>query len=338
MIGFTAFYRIAFVAGAALAAASGSARAQTQVLEYLGMCEVSAAVAAGPDHFFAAEDENSTVRLYARDDPKPLWSEDFSKQLEPDVKPKTKTDIEGAAAIGNRVYWITSHGRHKDGEERPQRQRFFATDIVGQGAQARLVFAGKRYTGLRDDLLGEKALDIYGLKAAAALPPEAAGGFNIEGLAATPEGKLLIGFRNPIRNGGALVVQLENPDEVVMQGVKARFGKAIPPLDLDGFGIRSIERVGNRYLILAGGFDDNSPEFSLRAWSGADNEKPQILPQPALADAKPPLVPEALFAIPGSNRVQILSDDGSLIKSVWNKECEDIAPEHRKFRSVIVTP
>jgi hypothetical protein len=59
---------------------------------------------------------------------------------------------------------------------------------------------------------------------AAALVLEANDGLNIEGLAATPEKKLLIGFRNPIRSQRALLASLENPREV-MQGKAARYGR-----------------------------------------------------------------------------------------------------------------
>ena len=95
-----------------LAIAMAPAVAQAQSFIYRGMCEASAAVAVGPDHFLVADDNDSTLRLYARNDPKPVSATDFSTAL--GVKPTTKTDIEGAASIGNRVYWITSHGRHSE--------------------------------------------------------------------------------------------------------------------------------------------------------------------------------------------------------------------------------
>ena len=65
---------------------------------------------------------------------------------------------------------------------------------------------------------------------------EAEGGFNIEGLASTPEGALLIGLRNPLRHGRALLVPLLNPDEVI-EGGRARFGAPVE-LDLQQRGIR----------------------------------------------------------------------------------------------------
>jgi hypothetical protein len=53
------------------------------------------------------------------------------------------------------------------------------------------------------------------LEAAEKLPPKAKGGLNIEGLAATPDQELLIGFRNPIPEDKALVLVLTNPKDLL---------------------------------------------------------------------------------------------------------------------------
>jgi len=46
-----------------------------------------------------------------------------------------ETDLEGAARIGDRAYWIGSHGRKKNGKDAPNRRRFFATDISMNGGE-----------------------------------------------------------------------------------------------------------------------------------------------------------------------------------------------------------
>ena len=332
MFGRPATLRAALLAGLMLGAASGTAEGQGQIVEYYGMCEASAAVAVGPDRFLVAQDQDSTLRLYARSDsrPLPLAGADVSAAL--GVEPRTKTDIEAAAAVGNRAYWLTSHGGN-----RPEQRRFFATEIVGEGPQATLKLVGTPYLKLRDDMLQDSALAPYGLAAAAPLPPQDPGGFNIEGLAAMPDGKLLIGFRNPIPKGRALVIQFDNPDEVLTQpNARARFGRAFT-LDLDGLGIRSMDRVGNAYMIIAGSYDD-LPGHSLRLWSGVEGEKPRVLPQPILADADIDLRPEALFAIPGTDAVQMLSDEGDV--PVLTAKCKDksLPTAKKMFRSLIVTP
>ena len=83
----------------ALAVSVVAVEAQAQVLEYNEMCEASAAVT-GPDHFFAAEDEGSVVRLYARNDPKPIRGDDLGEAMGVEID-----DIEAAASIRDQVYF-----------------------------------------------------------------------------------------------------------------------------------------------------------------------------------------------------------------------------------------
>ena len=120
-----------------------------------------------------------------------------------------------------------------------------------------------------------------------------------------------------------------------MGTTKPKFGKALRP-DLDGKGIRSIERVGDSYLIVAGPFDKGT-DFSLRRWSGVPGEKPQIILD--LSNKGPKFTPEALFAIPGTDKVQILSDDGDFWQSKHDdQECKNAPEEQKRFRSIVVTP
>jgi hypothetical protein len=240
----------------------------------------------------------------------------------------SEADIEGAAAIGSRVYWISSHSRNSKGKVQPSRHRIFATD-VRDGLPPVLVPVGKPYVDLLRDLAEAPALKPYRLDAAARLAAEAEGGLNIEGLAATPEGGLLIGFRNPLRNQRALVVPLLNPAAIV-EGKRAQLGTPIE-LDLDRRGIRSIELVGSTYLIVAGPTADRG-SFALYRWSGAAAEAPVMAPDVALRDLRP----EALFAIPQSPRVQLLSDDGGLL--VGGGECKNLPMSRQAFRSLVVAP
>jgi hypothetical protein len=113
---------------------------------------------------------------------------------------------------------------------------------------------GHLYSTLLEDLAKDGRFKRYRIHKTVASNKNGRG--SIEGLAATPDGRLLIGFRNPLRGGKgkALLVTLLNPLEVI-EGKKARFANPID-LDLDHSGIRSIEfRKKNEYLIIAG--DDN---------------------------------------------------------------------------------
>ena len=239
-----------------------------------------------------------------------------------------ESDIEGAAAIGTRIYWITSHGRNSKGKARPSRQRFFATDVV-PGEPPTVKPVGRAYADLLRDMFAADPLKPYRLEAAARRPPEADGGLNIEGLAATADGKLLIGLRSPLQQQRALLIPLDNPDDVIT-GERAQFGAPIE-LDLGGRGIRSIERFGSSYLIVGGPNADRG-SFALFRWSGQSGDQPTPVTRSDLKDLRP----EALFAIPGSDRAQLLSDDGGV--KIAGVECKKLPVAQQTFRGLAVTP
>lgn len=311
-------------AAALLAIALTSASAQ-QITTYNGPCDASAAVALDAAHFIVGDDEHNTLHVYRQGQPAPVAALNLANFL--GTAPDEESDIEGAAAIGSRIYWITSHGRNSKGKARPARQRFFATEVVpGQPPTVKPV--GQAYGNLLRDMLAAETLKPYRLDEAAHRPPEADGGLNIEGLAATTNGKLLIGLRNPLPQQRALIIPLDNPDEVIA-GQPARFSEPIE-LDLGQRGIRSIERIGTGYLIVGGPTGDNGT-FALFRWSGQRDETATPV---AGIDLKN-LRPEALFALPGSNRVQLLSDDGGIV--VDGVQCKTLPANKQQFRSVTVT-
>ena len=199
-------------------------------------CDASAAVRVADTAFFmTATDEDYVLRVYDRNSPGPPIAElDVTTFLEP-VNPQKEPDIEGSAQIGDRVYWIGSHGRDKDGEEQESRQRLFATDVEVIAGRPSLRTVGRPYKKLLSDLVSAASLAEFDLLTAATLKPEDPGGLNIEGLAATAEGHLLVGFRNPVPASRALIVRIENPGDVVMGTAAPKVRKAAL-LDLGGRG------------------------------------------------------------------------------------------------------
>ncbi len=183
-----------------------------QVFSYNTLCDASAAVALGADHFAVADDERNLLQIYKRGESDPVGALELSTFL--GTKKNKESDLEGAAVIGTRIYWISSHGRNKAGNVQERRYRFFATEMR-PGPTPALATIGHPYNDLLDDLASAEEIKAYKLANAAKLMPEALGGFNIEGLAATPEGTLLIGFRNPIPGGAALIVPLKNPNDLI---------------------------------------------------------------------------------------------------------------------------
>ncbi len=288
------------------------------VTVYRGMCDASAAAALGPECFVVANDERNQLKVYRRGMADAVEVIDLSGFL--GTKVHKESDLEGAATVGRRIYWISSHGRNSKGEVQQRRYRFFATEPGQDGAA--LAPVGQPYGSMLDELARAPQLRPYGIAEAASRMPEADGAFNIEGLAATPWGNLLIGMRNPAPRGKALLVELVNPARVIA-GEAVQFG-AVIELDLDGRAIRSIELVGLAYMIIAGPAGE-AGDFALYRWSGQAHEAPVELSHVKFDGQRP----EALFAIPGTRAVQILSDDGG-------QHCKELAEEEQTFRSVVV--
>lgn len=314
-----------------LAGAGAWSMPPAEVLTYPGMCEASAAAALTETLFVVANDEDNLLRIYQRDkpgEPKTVPLDAFLKT----TPNSPECDIEGAARVGDRIYWITSHGQSKSGKDRPNRHRFFATDIVREGGEVTVKPVGTPFTGLRQALVDYPPLAKWDLAAAAKKPPEDEGGLNIEGLAASADGQgVLIGFRNPLPQGQALVVELKNPAEVI-DGRPPQLGE-VALLTLKNRGIRSFDRHPEKpeYLIVAGSFD-GARSFAFYRWRGFGSQPELIAEYPG------PLKPEVLFFYPGlSGKAQILSDDGSH-ELEDGTACKDVPVIKQRFRAAWMTP
>lgn len=350
---------VPIVALACLALSSAGGAHDTP-LRFGDTCDASAAVAVGDHRFLVGEDEHNVLRLYDLAHPEAAPRRfDLSAFLA--IKPDKEADIEGAAWLGNRVFWITSHGRNKKGELNKNRlHRFFATEIVetADGLTVRPV-SGHAYMDLVAALLADPQLQGLGLLEAAQpkvdqdpnLAPKEKG-LNIEGLSAAADGKsLLIGFRNPIADKSAIVVPLLNPNEVVEHGTTPVFGAPILlelALGDERLRIRSIELVGkgdSAVFYIVGGPVAGKGSFALFRWSGDPKAKPTLV-RP-IAD----LIPEALFADPRTpGGLVLLSDDGEAPVASTAAQCaEDFAdgkcpckdladPKLQSFRAVALQP
>ncbi|MES2572655.1 MAG: DUF3616 domain-containing protein [Verrucomicrobiota bacterium] len=297
-----------------------------ETITFFGMCDASAITTIDAERFIVADDEDNVLRVYHRSGGKALVERDVSKFLGNIGKKKVKeADLEASAHIGLRTFWITSHGTNSKGKEEPSRQRLFATDIRISGETVAIEPLGEPYVGLLDALISDKRFDRYKLAEAATHPPKTPGALNIEGLSATPENHLLIGFRNPVPEGKALLIPLLNPNEVV-QGANARFGDPIE-IDLGGLGIRSIDFQAGRYLIIAGPIESVGAS-RLYEWNGKDQPKlvegivfTRINPEGVVFDGKD-----------GTKEYFVVSDDGNVpIDGINCKYLED--DSKKQFRA-----
>jgi hypothetical protein len=307
----------------------GASSSVSAPLTYRGMCDASGGVALGANLFAVADDEGNQIRIYRFDTgglPQQVIDVGSFLNL---VDGYPETDLEGAAWLGGQVYWIGSHGRNREGKHRPNRHCFFATTVDQTTNGFRLVPVGANYKRLVKDLDKDARLKPFGLAAAAKRAPKSRGALNIEGLCAYGPDALLIGFRNPIPTGRALLVPMLNPGRALL-GRPAHFGTPIL-LDLGGLGVRDLVNWQGKILVLAGPYDTEK-DFRLFVWDGGASRPEEV---PGL-DFRG-LTPEALVAFPQTSSFLVLSDDGTL--KIQGIECKHLAdPAQRRFQAVWVAP
>jgi len=298
------------------------------------------------ERFIISDDEDNILRVYNWNQPgsDPNRQTDISAAIGVDAK-RPETDIEGATWLNHRIFWITSHGRNKNGVYRPGRCRFFATRITPDGTAT----VEGTYRNLIDDLIAYDKQYKLGLQSAIGtagdhvdpkkesdLAPKKEG-LSIEGLCTTADGsQMFIGFRNPRPNNMALIIPLTNPEAVVLKGERPLFQ---PPIliDLDGLGIRSIEYSSalKTYLLVGGSHKggDDASMFHLYTYEPENQKKHKLA---AFSD----ITPEAIFQFPNSSEINLLSDDGTrLIDTSEGPVTNKLLPRaQRTYRTRTLTP
>jgi len=320
---------------------------------YREIADASAGTAIAANLFIVADDETNKLCTYDFNIPgsAPIAEANIGDFLNIEA-PHPETDIEGATWFNGRIFWIASHGRNKDGKYWYSRYQFFATTVTIVEGDINIAVDGN-YINLTDDLIVYDSIHNLGLADAigvagghidpatiADLAPKVHG-LNIEGLSTSADGaSIFIGFRNPrpeiAGEKMALIIKLNNPEQVVLDGAPPDFD---PPLllDLDGFGIRSMEYSPTlgQYLIVAGSHKSGL-ERPLQILYKYDMAADVL----TMIDQFPIITPEVMFQFPGSNDIQLLSDDGILqIDTPQGPVDNKLLPrEQRTFRTQRVTP
>jgi hypothetical protein len=99
--------------------------------------------------------------------------------------------------------------------------------------------------------------------------PSKENGFEIEGVAAAPAGRLFLGLRGPVIDGRACVLDVQlrarprRPRELELVDYRKHF------LDLEGAGIRDLCLAGRDLLVLTGPPMRGRGKATVRAWPGA---------------------------------------------------------------------
>ncbi len=342
-------------------AASDASKSPKQTTWLQGSCDASAMADVGGGYFYVADDENNILRLYnSQLSGMPLRTvnaEGFANGSE-------EYDVEGATVSddGKTIYWITSLANSKKGKEKPYRNRAFTTKINGSGAEATLT-SGAYSEKFRDAMIKFGDDNGWNFTASASyansMIPKRIDGFNVEGLTLKTDGNgaAYIGFRAPcVPKKGvtptssnrkyAVMATVENFEQIFSGSGKSSTTPQVgaPVLfDFGGLGIRSIERVGDYYVIIAGLFEGGgTPKAYL--WDGTTNENADPitvsgghLTEMALALENIAVGgdghPEALTARQEDNKLylNIVCDGGSADMYNDGKENKEYSADSKKF-------
>jgi len=331
------------ISSSVLSSASSSVASIPGTAIYQSTADGSAAVWAG-DHFINFDDETNIARLYKAGTG---GSSVKSWNLTSALGLSKEADFEDAARIGNNLLLITSHGRNKDGEYKTDRYRFAKLTVSGSGSSTNITVAGYTKTLVQSLLTSsnwqQPDATIISLLAqrtqlskatVANLAPKEEG-FNIEGLGQLPGAttRVAIGLRNPLINGQAIVITLENPLEAAT-GSTPIFGQAIR-MDLGGCGVRAMSwsAADNTMYILAGHINsDPEANFFLYRWNGQPTSAPEYLA--ALQHSSGGSL-EAILRHEGSNKLRILVDEGAVL--INGTENKSLPTADQRFHDMLVT-
>lgn len=190
-----------------------------------------------------------------------------------------RADIEGLAVLGNDVFVTPSFAF---GRKKPEgKPAFDRGDIYKKCAIQKSVLrlgaigAEKSITPPKVVLDIEATVKPLGVLAPFLGVPAKENGFDIEGLAVTPD-RIYLGLRGPVLDPGLAIIL-----------VAERKPKPKPELryvDLGGLGIRDIAAVGEEgFLLIAGPVGRGDGRFVLYSWTGRDgfpgaSDKPVATP------------------------------------------------------------
>ena len=366
--GNSASYKIDYAASAASANPAATSFHTTA-------SDASGASLVDSNYMFVADDESNVIRLYHR---KQSGTALYALDVENAVGASSECDLEGSSLsvkfnTGKRIYWMGSMGNNKSGALRPDRNKVMATEISGDSFNATI--SVKSYSNqFRNALIGWGNAQGWNFTTSAAdgMIPKRIDGFNVEGLSITPGGDTAyIGFRAPcvpvkgitpaasnrkyaiiapVTNFETILNGNGNVNTVPLTGEPILF-------DLDGLGIRSIERTGNgKYLIVAGLYTGGgSPAVYL--WDGIvpfnSGKTPITTSSPVSKLVKLNLAglqnlvqvstngdaeghPEAMIAEANGDKLMIslISDNGSVDYYNDGTEAKDLDDDaFKKFRS-----
>lgn len=168
---------------------------------------------------------------------------------------KNIDDLEAMTNNANTVYATTSHSLTKENKFDPSRNKLIRFEYKNEMLENLHI-----YTHLKEDILSQ----FPELFSSSNLNVNA---FNIEGLAFNKEKEtLVVGLRSPLMRQEAILLEIQNPNELFTDDTKPLFAKPIF-LDLNNQGIRDITYDEDKKgFWLVAGATDNRENSSFTLW------------------------------------------------------------------------
>ena len=202
------------------------------------------------------------------------------------------------------IYAITSQSLDSHGDSKKSREKLVRFRIKGDR-----VIDAKSVGNLKSALLTAHPV----LAAAAGIRDvKSGGGFNVEALEASADGRRLwVGFRGPLLDQRAILACVDNPSGIFDADEPPQIAPRLETLDLGGHGIRGMSYVQalGGYLIIGGPAGPEEAAFRLWFWSsetGGPARRVRLPGLPGLEHAEG-ICPAVLD---GQPCLVIVSDDG----------------------------
>jgi hypothetical protein len=318
---------------------------------HTGLSDASDAIAIDDNYYMTGDDELDYINVYSRTNSGlPAVSFDATNLLNLPYPGKPEADIEAAAEspkTANRSYWLCSMSNGKAPfDNKPNRDRLFATHHTGTGATTNISFVG--YSAIRSALLtwGDANGYDFTTSAAAGMDSKALNGFAAEGMVFGPDSTTLwIGLRAPLVPTAfrtkAVIAPILNFEAWFNNGNQTgnpTFGAPIE-LDLNLNGIRDIIRLSNgTYIIVAGSPLDAAGSNEIYKWTGNPADAPIHVPSAGGGNLNMEGAMEIHTAGQLSlTKLQVISDYGANVLYNDNNEAKGFGDLNlRKFRSDVL--
>ncbi len=317
---------------------------------HTGMSDASDAIAIDDNYYITGDDEFDYLNVYSRSGSGlPALSYDFSSYLALPDPGHPEADIEAATrstTASNKMYWAGSMSNGSAPfNNKPNRDRLFATTITGTGASTAFTFGG--YVNVRAALLAWGDANGYAFTASSqpGVDSKSTSGYALEGMVFGPDNTTLyLGMRAPLvptaTRTNAVIAPILNFEAWFNNGNPSgapTFGSPIE-LNLNMRGIRDIQRLSNgTYIIVAGDAGEGLPG-DLYKWTGYPSDAPVLVPSAASGVLKMEgLIPVNNGGQLSLTQLQVVTDGGDVVLYNDGFEAKDLGASLRKFRSDILT-